>query len=401
LAIAIALATTLAACGSSKQTRRYDRKQAQQALNRLESPGLVIGEFALASHGVIDGDTLKVRGLDTSLRLLAIDTEETYKVKADQRASDSDFEQYMRDKRGDKSRPIKAATPLGEDAKKFGKKFFEGVTRVRLERDHAKEIRGRYGRYLAYAFAEKNGRWVNYNVEAVRAGMTPYFTKYGFSRRFHDEFVAAEKEAQAKKIGIWKPGCQCYHDYPQRARWWNARAEFILEFEREASTKQDHIVLTNWDALRNIEAKLGQEITVLGLVGDIRFGENGPSRALLSRQLFNDFPAVFFDKDVFLSSTITQYKGEFVAVTGVVNKYKNKYNNKEVLQLMVSLPSQVKGSRLPLLEEAGDNSGAGDDKGAGDNSDAGDDNEAGDDNAQPTSARLPNHSSPTEQTSTH
>lgn len=352
LALSFAFATTLAACGSSKQTRRYDRKQAQQALNRLESPGLVIGEFALASKGVVDGDTIKVRGLDTSLRLLAIDTEETYKSDADRRASDSDFNQYMRDKRGDSSRPAKAATPLGEDAKKFGRKFFEGVSRVRLERDHAKEIRGRYGRYLAYAFAEKNGVWVNYNVEAVRAGMTPYFSKYGYSRRFHDEFIAAEKEAQEKKIGIWKPGCKCYPDYPERTVWWNARAEFILEFEREASTREDHIVLTNWDALRNIEAKVGQEITVLGLVGDIRFGESGPSKALLSRQLFNDFPAVFFDKDVFLSSTITRYKGEFVAVTGVVNKYKNKYNNKQILQIMVSLPSQVRGSRLPLQERS-------------------------------------------------
>lgn len=354
LALALTWGLVLAACGSSKQTRRYDRKQAQQALGRLESPGLVIGEFALASKGVVDGDTIKVRGLDTSLRLLAIDTEETYKRDADRRASDSDFDKYMADKRGDKARPAKAATPLGEDAKKYGKKFFEGVTRVRLERDHPKEIRGRYGRYLAYAFAEKNGQWVNYNVEAVRAGMTPYFTKYGFSRRFHDEFIAAEKEAQEKKIGIWKPGCKCYPDYPERTLWWNARAEFILEFEREASSREDHIVLTNWDALRNIEAKVGQEITVLGLVGDIRFGEKGPSRALLSRQLFNDFPAVFFDKDVFISSTITQYKGEFVAVTGVVNKYKNKYNNKQVLQIMVSLPSQVKGSRLPLLEKSGD-----------------------------------------------
>ena len=49
---------------------------------------------------------------------------------------------------------------------------------------------------MAYAFAEKNGVWVNYNIEAVRAGMTPYFSKYGFSRRFHKEFLAAEEEAK-------------------------------------------------------------------------------------------------------------------------------------------------------------------------------------------------------------
>lgn len=350
LAYAMALLLSVSACGSSAQTRRYDRKQAQQALSRLESPGLVIGEFALASKGVVDGDTIKVRGLDTSLRLLAIDTEETFKRDADRRGSDADFDQYLRDKRGDKTRPIKAATPLGEEAKNFGKRFFAGVSRVRLERDHPKEIRGRYGRYLAYAFAEKQGQWVNYNVEAVRAGMSPYFTKYGYSRRFHDDFIAAELEAKDKQIGIWKPGCECYPDYPERKVWWGARAEFILEFEREAHTRDDYIVLTNWDALRNIENKLGQEVTILGLVGEIRFGEKGPSRALLSRQLFNDFPAVFFDREVFTTSTITKYKGEFVAVTGVVNKYKNKYNNKQVLQIMVSLPSQVRGSRLPLLE---------------------------------------------------
>lgn len=350
LAFAVTGAVVISACGSSAQTRRYNRKQAQAALSRLESPGLVIGEFALAPKGVVDGDTIKVRGLDTSLRLLAIDTEETFKRDADRRASDSDFDQYLRDKRGDKKRPIKAATPLGEDAKKFGKKFFDGVSRVRLERDHPKEIRGRYGRYLAYAFAEKNGKWVNYNVESVRAGMSPYFSKYGYSRRFHEEFIAAENEAREKQLGIWKPGCECYPDYPERKVWWDARAEFILEFERIANEREDHIVLTNWDALRNIEEKVGQEVTILGLVGDIRYGEKGPSRALLSRQLFNDFPAVFFDRDVFISSTITQYKGEFVAVTGVVNKYKNKYNNKQVLQIMVSLPSQVKGSRLPLLK---------------------------------------------------
>lgn len=342
--------SVLSACGSSSQTRRYNRKQVQDSLSRLEAPGLVIGEFSLPAKAVVDGDTIKVRGLDTSLRLLAIDTEETYKRDADRRASDSDFDAYLRDKKGDSVRPAKAATPLGEEAKDFAKKFFEGITRVRLERDHPKEIRGAYGRYLTYVFVEKNGKWVNYNVEAVRAGMSPYFSKYGYSRRFHEEFIAAENEAKEKQIGIWKPGCQCYPDYALRREWWDARAEFILEFERKAKDREDYVVLTNWDAMRRLEERLGKEVTILASVGDIRRGDKGPSRALLSRRLFNDFPAVFFDSDVFSSSGITRYKGEFVAVTGVVNKYKNKYNNKQVLQILVSLPSQVKGSKLPLLD---------------------------------------------------
>ncbi|MCP4446170.1 MAG: hypothetical protein GY811_12610 [Myxococcales bacterium] len=341
----------LSACGSSSQTRRYDRKQVQESLGRLESPGLVIGEFSLPAKAIIDGDTIEVRGLDTSLRLLAIDTEETYKRDADKRDADSDFDTYLRDKKGDGIRPVKAATPLGEDAKKFAKKFFAGATQVRLERDHPKEIRGHYGRYLAYVFVQNKGVWENYNVAAVRAGMTPYFSKYGYSRRFHDDFMAAEKEAKEKQIGIWKPGCQCYPDYPLRRRWWDARADFILDFERKAATRDDFIVLTNWDAMRKLEDNLGKEVTVLASVGDIRRGDTGPSRALLSRRKFNDFPAVFFDQGVFSSSGITRYEGEFVAVTGVVNKYKNKYNNQQMLQILVSLPSQVTGSKLPLTEK--------------------------------------------------
>ena len=107
----------LSACGSSSQTRRYNRKQVQNSLSRLESPGLVIGEFSLDAKAIVDGDTVKVRGLDTSLRLLAIDTEETYKRDADRRASDSDFDTYLENKKGDGGRPAKAATPLGEDAR--------------------------------------------------------------------------------------------------------------------------------------------------------------------------------------------------------------------------------------------------------------------------------------------
>lgn len=340
----------LSACGSSSQTRRYNRKQAQTSLGKIESPGLVIGEFSLPPKAIIDGDTVKVRGLDTSLRLLAIDTEETYKRDADRRASDSDFTAYLESKKGSRGRPAKAATPLGEDGKKFAKKFFSGVTTVRLERDHPKEIRGRYNRYLAYVFVQKNGVWVNYNVEAVRAGMSPYFSKYGYSRRFHADFIAAEKEAKEKQIGIWKPGCECYPDYPLRRRWWDARADFILDFERKAAERDDYVVLTNWDALRTLEENLGQEVTILATVGDIRRGDKGPSTATLSRRMFNDFPAVFFDPDVFAGSGITRYKGEFVAVTGVVNKYKRKYDNKQILQVLVSLPSQVTGSKLPLTE---------------------------------------------------
>jgi endonuclease YncB( thermonuclease family) len=336
-------ALVLASCGGDT-SRRYSKSEAQAALKKFETPGVVIGEFTLARKAVIDGDTIKVKGLESTLRLLAIDTEETFKNDADRRGAAADFEQYLRDKRGDRSRPAKAATRLGEDAKDYAKKFFADAQRVRLERDHPKEIRGRYNRYLAYVLVEKNGKWLNYNVECVRAGMSPYFTKYGFSRRFHSEFIQAEQEARAAGVGIWDPSREHYRDYDERIEWWNGRAEFIKEFEIEAKDKDNYITLTNWDSLRRLEQHLDKEVVLLGAVGEIKLGDKGPTRVRLSRRMFNDFSIIFFDKDVFGTSGIADNKGEFVRIRGFVAHYKNKYTKKNELQIVVQTPGQVTGS---------------------------------------------------------
>ncbi|MBV8758479.1 MAG: thermonuclease family protein, partial [Deltaproteobacteria bacterium] len=156
---------------------------------------LVIGDFKLVR--VVDGDTIRVDGLDNSLRLLGLDTEETFKHAKERRAYAAGWDSYVKGVRGDSPRPVKFATPMGDEAKAWAERFFAGVTTVRLERDDADEIRDRYKRYLAYVLVERDGQWLNYNVEAVRAGMAPYFPKYGRSRRYHDAFVKAEAEAKA------------------------------------------------------------------------------------------------------------------------------------------------------------------------------------------------------------
>lgn len=349
--LAVVIALSLSGCASDQENWRYSRQKAQKSLTKLEDPGLVIGEFTLAKDAVVDGDTIKVDGLETSLRLLAIDTEEKFRNKADERMAETDFQAYLAKKRSESRRPPKVATPMGLVATRFGKEFFAGVKTVRLERDHPKEIRGRFNRYLAYVFARKDGVWKNYNVEAVRAGMSPYFTKYGYSRRFHDDFVAAENEARAAKRGIWDPAAPSYGDYDLRKAWWDARAEFVKTFEIEAQDRADMIALTNWDALKRLGEHEGKEVEVLATVGDIRMSEKGPTRVLLSRRMFNDFPVIFWDRDVFGTSRIGEYRGEFVRVRGVVNKYHNKYNGKDVLQIIVNLPAQVKGSELPSFEK--------------------------------------------------
>jgi endonuclease YncB( thermonuclease family) len=350
-AVAVGAATflVLATC-SADQGGRYSRSAAQASLARLETPGLVIGEFALAHKSVTDGDTIRVEGLDSSLRLIGMDAEETFKSEKDRRAFEAGWEEYLVAKRSGGARPAKFATPLGDEAKAWAKQFFVGVGKVRLERDEPRDIRDRYERYLAYVLVEKNGRWVNYNVEAVRAGMSPYFTKYGYSRRFHDAFVAAQEEARQHRRGIWDPAKMHYRDYDERLAWWNARAAFVADFDQEGLGRDDHIAITNYDTVRRLEDHVGKEVTLLGTVGDVRYGDRGPTKVLLSRQMRSDVPVIFFDKDLFASTGIARWKGEYVKVRGVVSRYTYKRTGRSELQIVISAPGQIVGSPVPGLE---------------------------------------------------
>ena len=237
--------------------------------------------------------------------------------------------------------PVKMATPLGEDAKHFAQAFFDGVATVRLERDHPGEIRDYYGRYLAYVLVEKDGQWLNYNLEAVRAGMTPYFVKYGRSRRFHQQFLDAQAAAREAQLGIWKPGAMHYDDYEERLRWWGEREAAITRFEAQQALHPDSMIaLTRFDALVRLEQRLGQETVILGSVSDVVQGPRGPTLVKLARSRVQSFDVVFFDKDLLLASGLTQKKGEYVQVKGKISRYHDA-RGRDHLQLVVASAGQV------------------------------------------------------------
>ncbi|HEY3450455.1 MAG TPA: thermonuclease family protein [Myxococcales bacterium] len=343
LALAASALALAPACGTTKSEQRYSKAQAAQALSRFETVGLEIGEFTIdGDAAVTDGDTIRVKGLKASLRLIGIDTEEIVHKAEERRSMDSmPWDEYVKKMKGNSSRPVKMATPLGYDAMAFAQSFFKGVTKVKLERDTPGEIRDYYGRYLAYVLVEKNGKWVNYNVESVRVGMAPYFSKYAYSRRYHNEFVEAQKQAQVAKLGIWDPAKKHYPDYEERLTWWNSRAEVIAAFEKEMEQHDNYIALTRWDTPRRLNKKIGQEVVLLGSVGEIRMGDSGPTIVKLARSRSSDFDVVFFDKDLFLTSEISKMKGEYVRVRGFIRRYKDKARGQEKLQMVVTAPGQV------------------------------------------------------------
>ena len=193
-------------------------------------------------------------------------------------------------------------------------------------------------------FVQKDGKWTSYNVEAIRAGMSPYFTKYGYSNRFHNQFARAEAEARRARRGIWDPNAKGYGDYAERKDWWNARADFIQAFEHQAAGRDDFIVLAHWDAKAKLERMLGDEVTVLGTADKVEYFQ-GLVRVVLSGANEEDFPIIFRDNEVFRRSDLARYRGEPVTVRGRIERYKR--GNYETLQIVVTRPKQVGLPSLP------------------------------------------------------
>jgi endonuclease YncB( thermonuclease family) len=290
---------------------------------------------------VIDGDTIRVDGLDASLRLLGLDTEETFKYKAEWAEFDKGWAVYLAEAQAKTKSPVKIPTPMGEEAKKFAQKFFDGVRIVHLERDHPKEIRDFYNRYLTYVFVEKDGKRLNYNVECVRAGMSPYFSKYGYSRRFHDEFVAAQAEARGASAASGTPRSSTTPTTTAASS--GGTAAPTTSRRSSATPPSTRTTSSSPTGTRSpgCEDLLGREVVVLGSVGDIRKGATGPTRVMLSRRRTASFPLIFFDEDVLKRSGVEAAKGEYIRAHGIVASYKNKYTGKDALQIVVTIPEQV------------------------------------------------------------
>jgi micrococcal nuclease len=122
----------------------------------------------------VDGDTVVVayHGKEEKVRLRCVDTPESVHP--------------------DKKQNI----PMGKVASDFASNSLTGKY-VALEFEP--ELRDRHGRLLAYVLVDGK----NFNVEIVRKGLSPYYTKYGLSRKYDRSFREAEKLARKDKLNIW------------------------------------------------------------------------------------------------------------------------------------------------------------------------------------------------------
>lgn len=283
---------------------------------------------------VVDGDTFKFKNLDKSTRLLCIDTEETFKgknAKEKTEAISANWTDYYIQQMNEKisKKPIKLESPFGYESALWAADFFKDVKKIRIERDDTLRGVDIYGRYLVYVFAEKNGKFVNYALECVRLGYSPYFNKYGNSNRFHKEFVDAQNYAKENKLGIWNTNTKCYPDYEDRVKWWNERADQLVKFYENYSKDENVINLINGDAATRLKNNVGKEITVFGSIGEI-MTDRFPYllRVALSREVSLDF--VIFEEflPVFESLDLEKMDSYYFYCTGKLEEQNMRYKIK-------------------------------------------------------------------------
>ncbi|MDZ4711208.1 MAG: thermonuclease family protein [bacterium] len=289
---------------------------------------LIIGDFKISK--VTDGDTFRFENLDKPTRLLGIDTEETFKTPdAEQKTNEiaANWEQFYLSQKADSKMPVKTDSPLGFEAWKWAEEFFKNVNYVRLEKEDDERSIDIFGRYLVYVIAVMNdGTEVNYNVECVKQGYSPYFNKYGNSKRFNSEFVDAQNYARTNNLGIWDPAKKHYPDYDERLKWWNERALQLENYKQKYSSDETYFDLANDKDFAKLADNVGKEITVFGGIGNI-LSKKMPYLLRIPHTKNENFDIVVFEENLDLLTVldIDTKKDYYIYLKGKLEKFEDRY----------------------------------------------------------------------------
>jgi len=306
-----------------------------------EANPYLAGEFKVTR--VVDGDTIAVEGLPETIRFLCIDTEECETGRdAEQRtwAIAREYGNYVR--RQSQSDPFaKFSTPMGWEAKTFAEAWFPLGSTVRVEYDSLSRKTGYYGRVLGYVFARRDGRWVNYNVECVRAGLSPYYEKYGASERFEADFLAAEREARVQQRGIWSPYAMAYPNYDERIAWWSRRGGAMKRFEAKYGAQENAISVLDEDDWKRLRTLAGRDVLLFGTVDDV-LPDASPGILEMHHKNYVRLGITIADPRVFqaVEARRRPYREDFVYVRGTLAEGFERQGRTYVYRLPVESPEQ-------------------------------------------------------------
>ncbi len=330
---------------------------APRAAHSEFQPGVIIGTYTLRPDGVVDGDTLRVTGLKRSIRVLSLDTEETHgELTKKQRAlMTTDFAAYCKEMQGDAPLPRKYPTPAGQLASKFAKSILKAGDRVVLEKDDPNaSSKGSYGRTIAHVFivSENGKRWL-FAERMIRSGHSPYYMKYGRSKRFDKQLRAAQADARKNKRGIWADGAQCYPRYGTILAWWERRAKALDWYGAQQKANKAPIQVGSKNAIRKLSRRVDKPdpVAVFGLIDDkdkdaIREHANGATLRI-GGQRYIEVEVV--GKELAAQLKLKQLLGELIAVQGPLDRKGNKLNERlRYMRIVVTRAEQLQTPGAPI-----------------------------------------------------
>jgi micrococcal nuclease len=144
---------------------------------------------------VVDGDTIKVdvRGFETTMRLIGIDTPETKRP----------------------GYPVQCGGPA---ASAEAARLLPRGTRVRLVSDPSQDARDRYGRFLGYVYkVGLGGARGSVNYRLVFTGFAKTYVYGNVPFRYAGAFFGAEIRAKRARRGVWGAPCNGNTLKPQYA----------------------------------------------------------------------------------------------------------------------------------------------------------------------------------------
>ena len=207
---------------------------------------------------IVDGDTIRIflpgQEKDESIRLLALDTEESFAAGR------------------------KPVSPWGHAAKARAAEFFDGATEVTIEfpgnesiEESIRKYRGNFGRLLCFVYRND----VDFQETMIREGFSPYFMKYGNAQfsDHHQRYSEAERVAQLNHIGVWDQltvNGSVIRNYAALGSWWKLRARIIDEY-RVLKSKVPALLNTRLDYETIVnKANEGESVTIFTELSGIR-----------------------------------------------------------------------------------------------------------------------------------
>ena len=300
--LVLAATVALAACGPPRP-RATSASRRRSRCCKLETPGLVIGEFTLAGKGRRRRHDPRRRSRQLAAPARRSTPRRRSRTRRPPRGRGRLAEVPRRPSAAAAKRPVKMATPIGEDAKQFAKH----VLRRRAARSASSAIIPARSATATTATSptcssRRAARGSTTTSRPCAPACRPYFTEVRLlapvPRRVRRR---RGRGAQGASAASGTPARRPTPTTPSARRGGTRAASSSRRSQRRRPRPRRLHRLTHWDAIGAARGEpSARRSHVLGTVGEVRARRPRPDprdaeRAGSSR----DFPLVFFDQDVF------------------------------------------------------------------------------------------------------